>query len=114
MPVSDHMKRLMLDTLVNNINEMVVGFDGTPSSSSDGAAGRPALVINPTVRIIDDNSVLVEGFIPATEAFNDTLKEVYVQFRGTGSFIPVARHTIAPILKTSQNELRIQLVLEVK
>ena len=49
MPVSDHIKRVLLDTLVSNINEMVIGFDGTPSTSSDGAAGRPAVTINPTV-----------------------------------------------------------------
>ena len=42
MPISDHIKRTLLDTLVSNINEMVIGFDGTPSTSSDGAAGRPA------------------------------------------------------------------------
>ena len=115
MPVSDHMKRVLLDTLVSNINEMVIGFDGTPSTSSDGAAGRPAIILNPTVRVVDDSTILVEGLIPATEAFDDTLKEVYVQFRGTGtSFIPVARHTISPIKKTTTNEMRIQLLIEVK
>lgn len=114
MPVSDHIKRALLDTIVSNINEMIVGFDGTPSTSSDGAAGRPAITINPTVRIVDDNTILVEGFIPASHAFDDSLKEVYVQFRGTGSFTPVARHTILPVLKTTQNELRIQLMIEVK
>ena len=114
MPVSDHIKRTLLDTIVSNINEMVIGFDGTPSTSSDGSAGRPAITINPTVRIVDDSTILVEGFIPATESFSDTLKEVYVQFRGVDSFIPVARHTILPVLKTSQNELRIQILIEVK
>ena len=114
MPVSDHMKRVLLDTLVSNINEMTIGFDGTPATSSDGTAGRPAITINPSVRIVDDSTILVEGFIPATEEFDETLKEVYVQFRGSSSFIPVARHTILPVKKTTQNELRIQLLIEVK
>lgn len=114
MPVSDHIKRVLLDTLVSNINEMVIGFDGTPATSSDGATGRPALTINPTVRIVDDNTILVEGFIPATEAFDDAIKEVYIQFRGSNSFTPVARHTILPVTKTTRNELRIQLLIEVK
>ena len=114
MPVSDHIKRALLDTIVSNINEMVIGFDGTPSTSSDGAAGRPAITVNPTVRIVDDNTILVEGFIPASHAFDDSLKEVYVQFRGANSLTPVARHTILPVLKTTQNELRIQLMIEVK
>jgi hypothetical protein len=65
MPVSDYIKRTLLDTLVSNINE--------------------------------------------------TLKEVYIQFKGTDStFIPVARHTIAPVLKTSANEMRVQVLIEVK
>jgi len=113
MPVSDHMRRLLLDTIAANINEMVIGFDGTPSTNSDGAAGRPAIVLNPSVRVIDDSTLLVEALIPATEAFDDTIKEVYIQFRGT-SFIPVARHTIVPIRKTTTNEVRIQLLIEVK
>mgnify|MGYP003118321800 CR=1 FL=1 len=70
MPISDHIKRTLLDTLVSNINEMVIGFDGTPSTSSDGAAGRPAITVNPTVRVVDDSTILVEGFIPATESFD--------------------------------------------
>jgi hypothetical protein len=114
MPISDHIKRTLLDTIVSNINEMIIGFDGIPSTSSDGAAGRPAITLNPTVRIVDESTILVEGFIPASEEFDDTLKEVYVQFRGSSSFTPVARHTILPITKTSQNEVRIQLLIEVK
>ena len=115
MPISDHIKRTLLDTLVSNINEMVIGFDGTPSTSSDGAAGRPAITVNPTVRVVDVSTILVEGFIPATESFDDTLKEVYVQFRGTGTaFTRVARHTISPLSKTTKNEIRIQLLIEVK
>ena len=114
MPVSDHLKRALLDTIVSNINEMVIGFDGTPSTTTDGAAGRPAIVLSPSVRIVDQNTVLVEGFIPASEAFDETLKEVFVQLRGTSSFTPVARHTIAPVIKTTSNEVRIQLLIEVK
>ena len=71
MPVSDHIKRVLLDTLVSNINEMVIGFDGTPATSSDGATGRPALTINPTVRIVDDNTILVEGVTAAQLTVDD-------------------------------------------
>tara|TARA_R110002051_G_scaffold325552_1_gene428838 strand:+ start:8795 stop:9139 length:345 start_codon:yes stop_codon:yes gene_type:complete len=114
MPVSNHARRLLLNTLVSNINEMVVGYDGSPSTNSDGAAGRPAYVINPNVKIIDDNTILVEGFIPATEAFDDTLKEVFIQYRGATSSTPITRHTISGIKKTTGNEIRIQVIIEVK
>ena len=43
MPANDHLKRLMIETIADNINEMVIGFDSTPATSSDGAAGRPAV-----------------------------------------------------------------------
>lgn len=45
MPASDQLKRLMVETIADNINEMVIGFDGTPATSSDGAAGRPAVTV---------------------------------------------------------------------
>lgn len=114
MPVSNHVKRLLLDTIAANVNEMVVGYDGSPATKSDGAAGRPAHIINPTVRITGDSSLIVEGFIPATESFNENLKEVFIQFRGALSTIPIARHTIASFNKTTANEIRIQILIEVK
>ena len=49
MPASDQLKRLMIETIANNINEMVIGFDGTPATSSDGTAGRPAITLTPSV-----------------------------------------------------------------
>ena len=114
MPISNHVRRLLIDTIANNINEMVVGFDGSPATKSDGAAGRPAKIINPTTRIITDSSLLVEGFLPATESFNENLQEVFIQFRGALSTLPIARHTIAAFNKTTSNEIRIQILIEVR
>tara|TARA_R100001510_G_C7589998_1_gene160028 strand:+ start:137 stop:484 length:348 start_codon:yes stop_codon:yes gene_type:complete len=115
MTVSDTLKRLMIDTIASNINEIVVGFDGTPSTSSDGTAGRPAMVLSPTVTVIDDAVLLVEADIPISESFDDSLKEVQVQLRdASGNFTPISRHTIRPITKSSSNEVKIQLLIEVK
>tara|TARA_R100000278_G_C5429762_1_gene149675 strand:- start:463 stop:807 length:345 start_codon:yes stop_codon:yes gene_type:complete len=114
MPISNHVRRLLINTIANNINEMVIGFDGSPATKSDGSAGRPAKVINPTVRIISDSSLLVEGFLPATDSFDENLQEVFVQFRGALSSIPIARHTIASFKKTTANEVRIQILIEVR
>lgn len=30
MPVSNNAKRLVIQSIANNINEMVIGFDGSP------------------------------------------------------------------------------------
>ena len=113
IPVSDYVKRLLLETLADNINEVILGFDGTPATSDDGSAGRPAITLVPRVSIVDDTSLLVEATLPYTETFNDNIREVYIQFRDTTEFTPVARYTISPISKTNSNELKIQIAIEV-
>ena len=114
MPANDHLKRLMIETIANNINEMVIGFDGTPATSTDGAAGRPAITGTPTIRILDNSTLLVEGNIPSSESFDDTLKEVFIQLRGTNDFTPITRHVFRPIKKTNSNEVNLQFIIEVK
>jgi len=114
MPASDHLKRLMIETIASNINEMVIGYDGTPATSSDGAAGRPALILTPSIKILDNATLLVEGTLTTADSFDETLKEVYVQLRGTDGFTPITRHVFRPILKSSSNEIIIQLIVEVK
>lgn len=114
MPASDHMKRLVLDTIADNINEITLGFDGTPSTSSDGAAGRPAVTITPTVTVIDDSTLLVEGMLGTQHTFSESLKEVYIQFKGSDGFTPISRHVIAPVTKNSGNEMKIQVLIEVR
>tara|TARA_R100000988_G_scaffold32757_1_gene16560 strand:+ start:166 stop:510 length:345 start_codon:yes stop_codon:yes gene_type:complete len=114
MPSSDHLKRLMIETIADNINEMVIGFDGTPATSSDGAAGRPALTITPTVKILDNATLLVEGTITSAVSYDETLKEVFVQLRGSNGFTPITRHVFRPILKTTNNEIKLQLIIEVQ
>jgi len=114
MPASDHLKRLMIETIAGNINEMVIGYDGTPATPSDGAAGRPALVITPTVKILDNATLLVEGTLSTATSYDETLKEVYVQLRGAEGFTPITRHVFRPIHKTTSNEIKLQLVIEVQ
>ena len=113
IPVSDYIKRLLLDTLASNINEVILGFDGTPATSDDGSAGRPAITLTPTVTIVDETSLLVEATLPYTESFTDKIREVYIQFRDTAEFTPVARYTINPVTKSNSNELLIQIAIEV-
>ena len=55
MPISDYMRRLLLDTLASNINEVILGFDGT-ATTDDGSAGRPAVPLAPTITVVDDTS----------------------------------------------------------
>jgi hypothetical protein len=94
------MRRLLLDTLASNINEVILGFDGTPATADDGSAGRPAITLTPTVTIVDTS-------------FTEQIKEVYIQFRDSTDFTPVGRYTITPISKSTANELKIQIAIEV-
>ena len=107
-------KRLLIDTLASNINEIVLGFDGTYATSDDGSAGRPAVTLTPTVTVVDDTSLLVEATLGTQHTFTEALKEVYVQFRATdGTFTPIGRYTILPLAKSDENEVHIQLLVEV-
>ena len=107
-------KRLLIDTLASNINEIVLGFDGTYATSDDGSAGRPAVTLTPTITVIDDTSLLIEATLGTQHTFGESLKEVYVQFRATdGTFTPIGRYTILPLDKSDENEVHIQLLVEV-
>ena len=111
MPVSKHIRRLLLQTVADTINEVVVGFDGTPATSEDGAAGRPAVSLAPTVTIIDDTSLLVQAKLDTSNTFTDKIREVYIQYRDTSDFTPVARYTTKPIIKSNTNELQIEIII---
>tara|TARA_R110000765_G_C18535506_1_gene560180 strand:- start:167 stop:511 length:345 start_codon:yes stop_codon:yes gene_type:complete len=113
MPVSNHLRRLLLQTIADNINEVIIGFDGTPATSEDGSAGRPAVSLTPTVTIIDDTALLVEVKLDTTNTFTDKIREVYIQYRDTSDFTPVARYTTKPIIKSNTNELQIEIIIEV-
>jgi hypothetical protein len=106
---------LLLDTLASNINELVLGLDGTYATEDDGAAGRPVVTVTPTVTVIDDTSLLVEATLGTQYAFSQSLREIYVQYRddATGTFTPIGRYTIRPLDKTNQNEIHIQILMEV-
>ena len=84
------------------------------ATASDGAAGRPAVTLTPTVTVIDDSTLMVEGSLGTEHSFTEPLKEVFIQFRGSTDFTPVSRHVIRPVTKTSGNEMKIQLLIEVR
>jgi len=104
---------LLLETISDNINEVIIGFDGTPATSDDGGTGRPAMTLTPTITIVDDATLLVEAIVPQTQAFNEAIKEVYLQLRNTNDFMPVGRFTVKPISKTTSNEVKIEITIEV-
>jgi hypothetical protein len=113
MPLSNRIRRVLLQTIADNINEVIVGFDGTPATSDDGSAGRPAVTLTPKTTIVDDSTLLVEAKLERANSFTENIKEVYIQYRGSDSFTPVARYTTKEFLKSENNEVKIEILIEV-
>ena len=114
MPVSTKIKSTLLDTLRLSINTMVLGFDGTPATNDDGSAGRPAITLTPIVTVVDDTTLLVEASLPIANSFTDTIKEVVLLSKDSnGVFSCIARYNTKPIVKTTQNEVKIEISIEV-
>ena len=104
----------MIETLANNINELVLGFDASFATADDTAAGRPVVKLTPTVTIYSDTALLIEARLGTQYAFNETLKEVFVQNRATdGTYTPIARFNMPPLTTTDLNEFQIQILMEV-
>jgi len=114
MPLLNSIKRRMVEHLATLVNELHIGSDGTVATADDGGA-RTLATITPNVRVIDDNSILVEGAFNTSHVYATDVQEVYLQYRDatTGEFIPVFRAAIPPFTKGSNNEVEFSFILEV-
>jgi hypothetical protein len=115
MPVLNHAKRFLVEQLAAKINQMVIGSDGTQATADDGGARTLAKIV-PTVRVLDDQTILVEGRFGPEHAFDKAqVQEVLLQHKDptSNSFIPIYRTDIRAITKSAQNEMRITLIVEV-
>lgn len=115
MPILNGVKRRLTEHFATLVNELHIGSDGTQASADDGGA-RSLAKVTPTVVIIDDQTLLVEGTFGTTHTFTTDVQEVYLQYRDptTGEFVPVYRTDITNITKNAQNELRFSFLLEVE
>ena len=111
MPILSEGKRFLTETLANRINELVFGLDGSIATEGAGGAGRP-----PIVRVIDDTTISVEGSLGITTELALNIKEVALQYRNpndTTEVIPLYRYSFQPFSKTSRNEIRFSILIEV-
>ena len=120
MPILNHARRFLTEQLASKINQMVIGSDGTAATSDDGG-GRALARVVPNVRVLDDQTILVEGVFGTTYSFDAAdVQEILLQYKneattgvGAGEFIPIYRTDIKSITKNEQNEIRISLIIEV-
>jgi len=115
MPILNSVKRRLIEHLATLVNELHIGSDGTLATEVDGGVRSLASII-PTVRILDDNSLSVEGTFDNTHIYSTDVQEVYLQYRDstTGEFIPIYRTAIPSFTKSGQNEVQFSFILEVE
>ena len=116
MPILSEGRRLLTETLADRINEMVFGLDGSIATEDDGGAGRPAIVVTPTVRVIDDRTISVEGGLDTSTSLSLNIKEVALQYRNpadTTEVIPLYRYSFRSFGKTTKNEIKFSVLIEV-
>ena len=116
MPLLNEGTRYMIDMLKGRINEVVFGFDGTVATQDDGGVGKPAISVTPQVRVIDDNTLVVEAKLSLDSTFTLPLREVVIQYKNpTDSTDTTAlfRYTYNSIDKTNNNEIQFSAIIEV-
>ena len=116
MPLLNEGTRFLIDTLKSRINEVVFGFDGTLATQEDGGIGNPAVVVTPTVRVIDDNTLIVEAKLALDTTFTRPLREVVIRYKNPDNSADTTdfmRYTYNAVRKTSNNELQFSAIIEV-
>lgn len=115
MPMLNSIKRRLVEHLSGLVNELHIGSDGTVASVDDGGS-RTLATVTPTVRILDDNSLLIEGTFDSSHIYSTNVQEVYLQYKDatTGEFIPVYRTALPAFTKDGQNEVKFSFILEVE
>lgn len=114
MPMLNTVKRRLVEHLATLVNELHIGSDGTEASANDGGA-RTLGMITPTVKILDDLSLQVDGTFDTTYIYSSNVQEVYLQYKDptTGEFVPIYRAAIDPLVKSASSEISFSFIMEV-
>ena len=115
MPILNSIKRRMVEYLATQVNELHIGSDGTDATEDDGGARSMASIV-PTVTVLDDLSIEVQGTFDASHIYSSQVQEVYLQYRDatTGEFVPIYRASIMPVTKDGKSEMAFSFILEVE
>ena len=113
MPVLDTLKSALTDHLSTLITRMTLGSSGGDSSSRDGGAGNPQITITPNVRRVDDRTISVAGSFNTQQTASQSIKEL-VLHGDTALDSPAYRATFMPLTKDSTNEIKVDVLLEVR
>ena len=113
MPVLDGIKAKLAAHLQTLVTQMSLGTAGGEATSRDGGAGNVAFSVMPTVQRIDDRTISVTGTFDTTLISPSDIKEVVVH-GNTPLDNPAFRASFVPISKNATNEIRVDVIMEVR
>ena len=116
MVMLNESRRMIAEYFSTQINEMILGYDGSLPTTEDGGIGQQALTLVPTVTLVDDATLLVEATLTKAHIFTRNLQEVVIQHRDTSTskVTPLFRYTFAPLIKNASNEVKLSFIVEVR
>ncbi len=113
MPVLDSLKSALTDHLSTLVTRMTLGSSGGDASSRDGGAGSPQITVAPQVTKIDDRTLAITANFDTQQTSSQAIKEVALH-GDTALDTPAYRATFLPIDKSTTNEIRVDVLMEVR
>ena len=113
MPILDSLKSALTDHLSTLVTRMTLGSSGGDASSRDGGAGPPQITVTPQVTKIDDRTIAVTANFDTQQTSSQSIKEV-VLHGDTALDTPSSRATFLPIDKNTTNEIKVDVLMEVR
>lgn len=113
MPVLDSLKSALTDHLSTLVTRMTLGSSGGDASSRDGGAGTPQITVIPQVSKIDDRTIAVTANFDTQQTSSQAIKEVALH-GDTALDTPAYRATFLPIDKNTTNEIKVDVLMEVR
>ncbi len=113
MPVLDSLKSALTDHLSTLVTRMTLGSSGGDASSRDGGAGIPQITTIPQVSKIDDRTIAITANFDTQQTSSEAIKEVALH-GDTALDTPAYRATFLPIDKNTTNEIRVDVLMEVR
>ena len=113
MPVLDSLKSALTDHLSTLVTRMTLGSSGGDASSRDGGAGTPQITVIPQVTKIDDRTIAGTANFDTQQTSSEAIKEVALH-GDTALDTPAYRATFLPVDMSSTNEIRVDVLMEVR
>jgi hypothetical protein len=113
MPVLDPLKAALTDHLQTLIKKCALGSGSSNASSRDGGAGNTQMTQNVVIQRLDDRTISFSAFFDSQQTSEQNLTEVVLH--GTNALdSPSFRATFMPITKNTTNEVRVDILMEVR